>query len=159
MHNAPSVMYPVGRCRFLAAFMALLALAGLGMLLLWWTAVNHASLAQAWTASAGAVLWLVWATWATWDWRRSHRGRLEWDSQAPSVSLLPTDGQGAWRWRGGACVEATRLDSVALAIDLQILALLRLRGAGCDSRWIWVEQWREPARWNDLRRALHSTDG
>ena len=158
MHNAPSVIYPVGRCRFLAAFMALLALAGLGMLLLWWTAVRHASLAQAWTASAGAVLWLVWATWATRDWRRSHRGRLEWDSQAPTASLALADGQGVWRWRDGACVEATRLDGVALAVDLQRLALLRLRIAGRDSRWIWVEQRCEPARWNDLRRALHSTD-
>ncbi|MDP3250576.1 MAG: hypothetical protein Q8M77_01555 [Hydrogenophaga sp.] len=159
MHNAPSVIYPVGRCRFLAAFLALLALAGLGMLLLWWTEVGHASFVHGWLASAGAVLWLVWATWATWNWRRSRRGRLEWDSQAPSESLSQADGEGAWRWRDGASVEATRLDGVALAVDLQILALLRLRCAGCNSRWIWVEQWREPARWNDLRRALHSTLG
>jgi hypothetical protein len=44
-----------------------------------------------------------------------------------------------------------------LVLDLQSLALLRLRNRDVASSWIWVERARSPARWNDLRRALRGT--
>lgn len=158
MHNAPSVIYPVGRCRLGAALLGVLATAGLFMLLLWWSVVMNPSPAQRWAGWTGTVLWLGWGLWTVWDWRRSPRGWLEWDALAPAASLVPSDGQGAWRWRDAKHQETTGLRGVELAADLQILALVRLQGPGRHPRWTWMEQWRAPARWHDLRRALHSTD-
>ncbi len=156
MYNAPSVIYPVGRCRLVAALLWLLGAVALSVLILWWIdpSSNHP-----WAGWTGILLWLGWGVWAAWDWRRSPRGWLEWDAHAPAASLVPSDGQGAWRWRDAEQQEASRLRGVELAIDLQVLTLLRLQGAGRHPCWAWMEQWRAPARWNDLRRALHSQDG
>lgn len=41
-------------------------------------------------------------------------------------------------------------------MDWQDIALLRLHHAHAFARWIWVERARNPALWNDLRRALVS---
>lgn len=158
MHNAPSVIYPVGRCRFVASLLWLLAVASLLMLVLWWATVIDPSLAHRWAGWTGTALWLGWGVWAARDWLRSPRGWLEWDAHAPLASLAPSDGRGAWRWRSAGQGEATSLSRVELAADLQILALVRLQGTGRHPRWTWMEQWRAPARWNDLRRALHSPD-
>lgn len=156
MHNAPSVIYPVGRCRFLTAMVSLLALAGLGLWLLWWTTVGPASATHWWAGVMGAVLWLAWVTWASVDWWRLRPGRLQWDAHAAAASLDPADGQGAWRWHEEGAASATRLDQVEIALDLQFLALLRLQGPQARCRWAWVERRRDLARWNDLRRAIHS---
>ncbi|WP_439588513.1 hypothetical protein [Hydrogenophaga sp.] len=156
MHNAPSVIYPVGRCRFFAALLLLLALAALVLLFSWHAAVNDAFGVRRWAGWIGAGFWLVWGLWAIRSWRRSPQGRLEWDAHAPAVSLTPADGQGAWRWHDQEGGEAVRLSGIELAVDLQMLALLSLPGARRRRCWIWVERWRDPARWNDLRRALHS---
>ena len=157
MHNAPSVIYPVGRCRFFAVMLLLLALVALTTLILWWSTVSIRSSFHLWVGWVGAALWLGWAFLAAKDWRHSPRGRLEWDAHAPAVSLFPTEGQGAWLWRDARRMEATCLYGLEVAVDLQILALLRLKGPGCHPRWTWVERRRDPLRWNDLRRAILST--
>lgn len=157
MHNAPSVIYPVGRCRFFAALLLLLSVTALTTLILWWSIVSSRSSIHLLAGWAGAVLWLGWTFQAARYWRRSPHGRLEWDAVAPAVSLIPNEGQGAWLWRDARRLEATRLHGLEIAVDLQILALLRLKGPGSHPRWTWVERRRYPLRWNDLRRALHST--
>lgn len=158
MHNAPSVIYPVGRCRLVAALLVLLAVVALLMLILWWTTAIDPSPAHLWAGGTGTALWLGWGIWAARDWLCSPQGWLEWDAHAPAASLVPSEGQGAWRWRDAVQEEATGLKGIELAVDLQILALVRLQGAGRHPRWTWMERWRAPARWNDLRRALHSPD-
>ena len=68
-----------------------------------------------------------------------------------SAARLRFDGQ-HWSLSGAASrpvVEAT------VALDLQSLLLVRLRGAGA-SQWYWVERRADPARWLDLRRALYA---
>ncbi len=156
MHNAPSVIYPVGRCRLVAALLGLLAIVALLMLILWWTTAIEPSPAHRWVTGTGTLLWLGWGIWAARDWLRSPRGWLEWDAHAPAASMVPSEGQGAWRWRGTEPGDTTSLSGIELVADLQILALVRLQGAGRHPRWTWMEHWRAPARWNDLRRALHS---
>ena len=151
MHNAPSVIYPVGRCRFHAWMLLLLALPGLMVLVAWWTTLTHPGLA----GMTGALLWLGWMVWAAWSWLRSPVGLLRWDALAPATSL--TGGHGAWRWHAEASFQAMDLQGVELAVDLQSLALLRLHGASAGTRWLWVARRQDPARWSDLRRALQST--
>jgi hypothetical protein len=158
MHNAPSVIYPLGRCRLVIVLLLLLAFAALLLLVLWWTTMIEPTSTPWWTGWAGALLWLGWGLWAVRHWRRSPRGWLEWDAHATAACLDSTNRQGAWRWRDAMDKEATSLNSVELAVDLQILVLLCLRGSGRVPRWAWMERWRCPARWNDLRRALHSQD-
>jgi hypothetical protein len=46
------------------------------------------------------------------------------------------------------------LQRVEMVLDLQGRALLRLHNADALARWVWVERARNPALWNDLRRAL-----
>lgn len=157
MRNAPSVIYPVGRCRLQVVLLGLLGLSALGLLVGWQFLLNVPSGARLWVVWLAPVCWASWLVWVAWDWCRSPVGRLQWDALAPAASWMPADGQGAWRWLDTDAREATPLDGVVLAIDMQHLVLLRLMGAGQPARWAWVERRRDPSRWNDLRRALRST--
>lgn len=159
MRIAPSVVYPVGRCAFYVRLLALLGGLGLLVLAVWWwpLLVKHPQVAPRgdWLAGlAGWVLWLVWMAFAWHSWRRSPTGRLQWDALAAADDEPPRTG--AWRWQSGACRDAAPLQRVDLVLDLQDRALLRLRNPDAASRWVWVERASDPARWNDLRRALVS---
>ncbi len=158
MPNAPSVIYPVGRCRLQVVLLGLLGLAALGLLLGWQFLLNVPSGPWQCVVWLAVVCWASWVAWVSWDWFGSPVGRLQWDALAAAASLMPSDGQGAWRWLDADAREATPLDGVVLALDMQHLVLLRLMGAGQPDRWAWVERRRDPSRWNDLRRALHSTE-
>lgn len=158
MHNAPSVLYPVGRCRFYAG-----ALLGLGCLSLavlahwWWTLLalsSQAPMGQAARLSiglVGALAWMAWAVFAWSSWRRTPVGLLQWDA----LGAAPT-GTGVWRWRRAVHEDGSPLQRVELVLDLQERALLRLRNPDAAHRWVWVEASRDPARWGDLRRALRA---
>lgn len=152
MRNAPSVSYPVGRSAFQAGVLVVLGLLGaLALLLplLWFPAV------PGWVWVAGALLWLFWSGWAWLNWSRAPRGRLQWDARA-----LPATGTraGVWRWlaEGAPAVELQTLEWVW---DAQHVVLLRPRGTGRRLPWLWLEGRREPARWDDLRRALTAHAG
>jgi hypothetical protein len=159
MRNAPSVMYPVGRCRFHAGVLLVLGALALAVLLRWgwpWLPVQAARPGSWAVGGVGALLWLLWAAGAWVGWRRARGGQLHWDAQAAS----PTEaGAGLWRWRTGAHDDGVPLARVQAILDLQRLALLRLHPLQGPGRWIWVEAGRDPARWNDLRRALRATAG
>lgn len=151
MRNAPSVLYPVGRCAFYARWLS--GLGALGLLALaggWWVSGN-----TSWAAGVpwlGAVLWLSWIGFATWSWQRTPEGLLQWDALADSATGQPL--AGAWVWSSEAYQDGVTLLRVDTVLDLQSLVLLRLHYPDAASSWAWVERTREPARWNELRRAL-----
>lgn len=146
MRNAPSVVYPVGRCAL--AGQLLLVLAAVVAVSLWSWLGSGVDM-RLWLATlAGALFWLAWALSAWW---RAPTGQLHWDA-------LATDWQnteaGAWFWLDGARLVGQPVLGVERALDLQAVVLLRLRSAGPVPRWVWVQQTSDPARWLDLRRAL-----
>jgi toxin CptA len=164
MHNAPSVVYPVGRCRFYAALLMSLGILGLVVLLLaCWPLLVHGSYrpvaaperAQALAGLLGALLWLGWVAFAVASWRHSLTGQLQWDangSRAPDIEVL-----GVWRWCMAANRDSTPLQQVGVVLDLQSRMLLCWRNTDAEQSWVWVEQGSDPARWSDLRRALVAT--
>jgi hypothetical protein len=163
MHNAPSVVYPVGRCRFYGVLLLALGWLALAVLLLEtepWRLNAASSLdgrglgLQVLAGVPGYVLWLAWSGFAAFGWYRSPVGQLHWDALA---SRAGTEATGTWRWRSTAYREGTALQQVWVALDLQSRMLLRLSNTDAAHVWVWVEQVRDPLRWLDLRRALVAT--
>ena len=157
MRSAPSVVYPVGRCAFYARLLLFLGVLGLLNLWVWWQgqiAPLHAAEGSG-AFLVGLGLWIAWAVFAWRSWWRSPEGQLQWDAQAAGEDDQAR--AGGWRWRSDAYRDGVSLRGVELVLDLQGLALLRLRNRDAASSWIWVERARSPARWNDLRRALRGT--
>lgn len=153
MRNAPSVLYPVGRCVFYARLLVWLGLLGLVALLAggwWYSGESAGGLASRRAAVlAGAGLWLGFAWWG---WQRAPRGLLQWDALA--ASAVPGAQAGAWRWRSEAYQEGAVLQRVELMLDLQSRVLLRLHNPDAATSWVWLERSQDQARWDDLRRAL-----
>lgn len=146
MRNAPSVMYPVGRCAFHGQLLLVLAAAVAASLWGWRGSGVDGRLW--WTFVAGAVGWLLWALHR---WQRSPVGQLHWDAQAPH--LLSTE-VGAWFWLDSAGLAPQPVLGVQQALDWQRVVLLQLRSTASVPRWVWVQQPSDPARWLALRRAL-----
>lgn len=154
MHNALSVVYPVGRCAFQAWLLVFLGLlsAAVGVLYL---LVSDFSTTRPWglvAPVAGVVGWMLWVAWALLSWFRTREGVLHWN---------PVRGQdgaeaGPWSWTDRLGAEPLRLSGVERVLDLQDRVLLRLLTPGAGQRWVWVERRDQPARWGDLRRALAS---
>jgi hypothetical protein len=151
MHNAPSVRFPVGRCGLYGGLLALLAVLGAAALGLWYGL--DATPGVAWQGVAGGVMWSTWAIGALWAWRRSPEGHLKWTALERRDPEAPA---GAWHWHSESCPEGVPLLSVELMMDWQGAMLLRVHPTGAPIRWIWAERARNPALWNDLRRALLS---
>ncbi len=152
MRNAPSVVYPVGRCAFQAWLLVFIAgLSGaVGASFLFGLNAPAQGLWGWLTRSAGILAWSVWTAWAFLSWIRSPEGVLHWSS----VGGGEKDGGGAWSWTDRTAPEPLALSEMERVLDLQDRILLSIRGAGLGQRWIWVERSASPARWNDLRRAL-----
>lgn len=158
MRNAPSVIYPVGRCRLYGTLLLLTGALAFavwlyGMSLFpaqarWWGGVAVGEQGAAW---AGGGLWLLWSGFAWRSWRRMPVGWLQWSAGA---GLRGQSGE--WHWRSAAQEDGALLLHVALVLDLQSHALLSLRNPDAAHRWIWVEAARDPLRWHDLRRALRA---
>lgn len=153
MHNAPSVMFPVGRCIWYGLALAILALIGACALGAWfWFDAPHER--APWPGLAGMALWLAWATLAVRAWRQAPMGRLSWNASERGDAHARN---GAWYWHSATSPEGTALRGVERVLDLQVFALLRLHEADAFTHWVWVERARDPARWNALRRALVSS--
>lgn len=151
MRNAPSVVFPVGRCAFYGWLLVALGTLGLLVLSGWWLTSERTPAAIA-VGAIGGTLWLLWTCLARHDWRMSPVGLLQWDALATRLDnpMLA----GAWIWCTESSGQGRPLLSVGVAVDLQRLVLLRLRYPDSTSRWVWVERSLDPLRWNDLRRAL-----
>ncbi|QHE75727.1 hypothetical protein F9Z45_06490 [Hydrogenophaga sp. PBL-H3] len=155
MHNAPSVVYPVGRCVFYAVLLAMIALvcALIGAMFLSGV-LQRAGQPWGWTtALAGVLSWMAWLVLAVASWLRSPEGVLKWDSS----SVQEDGGAGGWLWCSSSDAEPISLSQVACVLDLQRQILLCIRSVNTGQRWIWVERRSNQARWNDLRRALVSS--
>ena len=154
MHNAPSVMFPVGRCVWYGVALVILAVAGACALAAWfWLDGRHG--VMPWPGLAGAALWLAWIALAARAWRQAPTGQLRWRALERGDS---ESGRGTWHWHSVAHPEGLALRSAQRMLDLQRLVLLRLCRADAPALWVWVEQARDPVRWNVLRRALVSSD-
>ena len=140
MHSAPSVLYPVGRPRVW----------GLILGVVW---VGGALLAGAWCAhQMNGVGWRQWlaivcvmlgGTVAATRWLATPAGDLQWDGVA-------------WCWTTQAAPGERIAGRLVVYLDFQRWLLVRLSGAAGRPYWFWLEQYRQPERWGDLRRAVHS---
>lgn len=139
MHSAPSVSYPLGRSRFLGGLLLVGWLLAAGVTLWWW----RASAAADWRPLLGCLAWLL-AGWVMLTgWRRSPVGRLQWDGQR-------------WRWESVVYRSGTALEAPAAVLDVQFALFLRLDNQAGAVWWLWAERSASPARWFDLRRAVHA---
>lgn len=135
MHHAPSVTYPVGRCRFEGAMLILIILAGL---LAWagWALQSYS--ARLHGLALALLVWGAIGSHALRQWLRTPSGVVGWNGQA-------------WTWP--RVVDDRGSAAPLVMLDLQFVILMRLGGAG---PWLWLERWREPHRWSDIRRAVYS---
>ena len=133
--------YPVGRSRWLGAGLALCALAGAGALGAWalWGAGTQRS-----AVVAGAAVWVLCSLCAGQFWRAAPVGTLVWSGVAWTLESP----QGL-----ALCAPAAR---VQVALDLQQHLWLCLQPGTGRPLWLWLERRSQPARWDDLRRAVYS---
>jgi hypothetical protein len=157
MHNAPSVVYPVGRCVFLAWLLGLLGALGAAvwcLLLVGPRAALDPPLNWAMSLTA-IVACCAWACAAVLSWLRVPEGVLVWDT---ALRQDEVEGQrGAWLWRNKNRGQDVPLRELHRVLDFQDRVLLHVKLANASDRWIWAESHREPSRWSDLRRALVSS--
>lgn len=143
MHSAPSVFYPVERSRSAACALVAVWLCAVLTHVLWWFAPDAA---QGGPQVAALMALPMSALLALKGWRSLRPGHLAWDGND-------------WHWAeaGQSPGAGCRLHA---CLDLQRVLLLRLRDAHGAARWIWLERSADPARWDDLRRAVcaHGAD-
>jgi toxin CptA len=140
LHNAPPVVYPLGRSRFLGALLLGLWLCGLLAIPFW-----HFQGAGQFDWRLGLIAASVMGAGlaAGMGWRNVPAGRLAWDGQT-------------WRRESpGYQAGAVEYELCVLA-DFQHSLLLRLESPGQARLWLWVERQAMPERWLDLRRAVYS---
>lgn len=138
-HNAPPVVYPLGRSPFLRRLLLGLWLAGLLGIVLW-AAQARLSAGHA----AGALVALVGAGMAA---------RISWKNQP--VGQLAWDGE-TWAWESVGCQSGSAMPELSVIADLQSRLLLRLDNQPGACLWLWAERSSLPERWLDLRRAVYS---
>jgi len=137
MHSAPSVTYPVARSRGAQRLLLAIWLLGAGAAALSCLQSGGAAWRQGLPVLAvlasGAACWIAFR-------RDSAGGTLNFNGRQ-------------WSLSGPGGVAGARL---RLALDLQALLLVRLEARDARQRWIWLDRRSLPARWLDLRRAIHS---
>jgi hypothetical protein len=138
------VEYPAGVGR-----LEVLPAAAAGLL---WLAVQAAWLEHDRWAPSGAwwfalCVGLVWVAVLVWRLQYPIQGRLGW--------LVDDAGRGGeWRWHSEAYRHGTPVTRIEWALDLQVAVLVRLHNAAGAGWWVWLHRRADPARWDDLRRAL-----
>ena len=152
MHNAPFVVYPVGRCAFQGWLLVCLGFltAAVGVLLVLESQVRTLGVWHHASYLAGMFGWLMWVVWACLSWLRSPDGSLQWEPRGAQENTT----KGSWSWIDSKGKEPLALSQVERVLDLQSRVLLRFGGQGMGQRWAWAEQSSFPVRWHDLRRAL-----
>ena len=143
MHNAPPVVYPVGRFAWGLQVAGVLALTAGAVLALWWmwssvSAAMFAALAGVW---CGAAVWAV------------VLGRQEFVQQGE----LAWDGE---QWQGSGLSTHDGPVQLALTLDLGHSMLVACR-ASPESGWprtrhAWVRRADMPSRWHGFRCAVYS---
>lgn len=135
MHDAPAVTYPVGRSSFQGLLILSIWLLGAMAVAAWlYTApsAGRAVLAMGLSLATGCLALVAW-----WD---TPQGALQWQS-------------GEWLLdRGGHA----RVGQPDVVMDLQGQLLLIWQPDQGTPAWLWLERGRQPAQWDDLRRAVHA---
>ena len=138
-HNAPPVVYPLGRSRLQGQCLLGLWLVSLVVVGLW----VAASQALGWRQGLGLV-GLVAVGAAAWvGWKNSAIGQLAWDGQD-------------WCWESRGYQAGAANYAVAVAFDFQSTLLLRVGNPAKATLWLWAQRSTCPERWLDLRRAVYS---
>ena len=140
LHNAPPVVYPLGRSRFLGTLLLGAWLAGLLLVVLWYFQGNRQldwRIGLALTAALGAGVA------AHIGWRNSPAGHLAWDGEV-------------WRWESPGYQAGVAEYELSVLADFQHYLLLRLENSAHTRLWLWAERGAMPERWLDLRRAVYS---
>lgn len=139
MHNAPPVVYPLGRSSFQARLLMGVWLAGVAV------SVLCAFLAPAlgWRLWLMAFAVLAVGGAAAWDWKKSPLGQLHWDARG-------------WHWESLAYQSGTPVGRLSVVLDFQRVLLLRLENQDHARLWLWAERKALPERWLDLRRAVYA---
>lgn len=139
MHNAPPVVYPLGRSYFQGFVLLGVWLAGLAVIALWWFAAPALDW-RLWIALAAV---LAAGVAAALGWKNSPVGQLRWDRQV-------------WHWESQAYQAGTPVRALSVALDFQRILLLRLENHDHATLWLWASRQAMPERWLDLRRAVYS---
>jgi hypothetical protein len=164
MHSAPSVIYPVGRSRFLAAVLGAFWVAAAGVSVLWWRSPGGTGwrLGLVWLALALAGLM------ACRLWQGLGECRLLWDGRSWR-SLLPPDLQAPV----SAAFPAAEAQSGQMRVHLDMQRHMLLRWQALDDgqgegpggriggtvgpvRWFWADAAADPVRWHAFRCAVYS---
>jgi len=139
-HNAPPVVYPLGRSRLLGVLLLSLWLCGLLLTLAWFL---QAADQPAWRTGLVCVLLAGTAAAAGTGWRNTPVGQLAWDGEV-------------WRWESPGYQAGVAEYSLSVLADFQHVLMLRLENQAHACLWLWVERRSMPERWLDLRRAVYS---
>ena len=139
-HNAPPVVYPLGRSRFLGALLLCLWLCGLLLALAWFLQGGRQldwriALTLAVIGGAGVAAYT--------GWRNAPAGQLAWDGEV-------------WRWESPGYQAGVAEYRLSVLADFQHAMLLRLENQAHACLWLWMERRSMPERWLDLRRAVFS---
>ncbi|MGH8831837.1 MAG: hypothetical protein ACREXV_12200, partial [Polaromonas sp.] len=138
-HNAPPVVYPLGRSRFQGWLLLGLWLAGLLLVLLWFCVTRQSD----WRMVLALVAVLGAGVAARTGWNNAPAGQLAWDGEV-------------WRWESSSYQTGIAEHELSVVADFQHMLLLRLENHARARLWLWVERRALPERWLDLRRAVYS---
>jgi hypothetical protein len=148
VHNAPPVVYPVGR--FAVGRVALVAVCGL-------SAVGMLSW-QSLTLAAGPSLWGAWCLWGVCALSAAHWG----PRQALKGGRLGWSGE-AWFWQANAdSAEQAQPVAVSLGLDTGQGLLLWVRTVDEQGRAqgllqsAWLQAGAMPSKWHGFRCAVYS---
>ena len=139
MHQAPPVVYPLGRSLFLGWLLLGLWLAGSLVVLLslgttrpldWRMVLKLAVVLGAGVAVRSG-------------WNNAAAGQLAWNGEV-------------WRWESKGYQTGIAVYELSVIADFQSTLLLRLENQARARLWLWVERGALPERWLDLRRAVYS---
>ena len=143
MHNAPPVVFPVGRFVWGPRLALLLAAVAASVLAVWLVWAEVSAFRLGWTA----CIWLA-AAWCSAWWVRHEflqEGELAWDGEA-------------WWFCGHG--GARHAVNVQLQWDAGRAMLLRVSATprhGWLDRYTWLQASRLPLQWHGLRCAVHAT--
>jgi len=151
MQGPPSVEYPVARSRTAGWLLSTLFVLWLLAQVAWAWALWPTHPSGAWWL--GTVAGLLLAAYGVWAHRQSPAGRLAWERSGAGPAAQDTGG-GRWVWYSPAYRQGTTVANVETVLDGQHTLLVRMANADGRVWWFWLERWRQPERWDGLRRAL-----
>ncbi len=139
LHNAPPVVYPLGRSRFQGLLFLGIWLLGLLVCVLWFAATRQPD----WRMAVALAAVLVAGTAAYSAWSNTPVGQLRWDGKV-------------WCWESLSYQTGAAEYELTVIADAQHVLLLRLENPARARLWLWAERKASPERWLDLRRAVYS---